>query len=92
MVFSGATLPTGDAISQIAGMVTALKSAYVGSDITNHSNIAALLASSNAKSIQTLGTTILRDQLGVTMITGQQQTATSNRYPGCDTPDILLPN
>ena len=81
VVFSGATLPINDTTNQITNMINAIKTAYTGSDLASTANIASLIATTGTASIQTLGATILKDQLGGSAVSGggggqQQQTPT----------------
>jgi uncharacterized membrane protein len=60
---STAGLPGSDASGQITAMVTALKSAYAGSDVASNSNVASLLSATGTTAVQNLGTAIVSNQL-----------------------------
>jgi hypothetical protein len=61
VVYSGATLP--ETSSGILALMTALQTAYSGSDITSVQHIATLLATSTG-TLVSLGTNVLNGQLG----------------------------
>lgn len=65
VVFSGTGgLPANDVAGQITAIMTALKSAYSGSDVASNSNVAGLLSATGTGAIQSLGTAIVSNQLG----------------------------
>jgi uncharacterized protein (TIGR02145 family) len=51
-------------------MVTALKSAYSGSDVVSNSNVAPLLSATGTGAVQSFGTAIVSNQLGGKATTG----------------------
>ena len=65
VVFSGTGgLPASDADGRITAMVTALKSAYSGSDGISNTNVASLLSATGTGAVQSFGTAIVSNQLG----------------------------
>lgn len=63
LVYSGATLPKDDASGQLTAMVTAMRSAYTGSDLASLPAVSTLLGTPQG-SLGTFGSSILSVQLG----------------------------